>query len=78
MIYPKQSQNNTILTPERAPLLMTTMFTCLFEGETSSREELYYNNLQDKLLIPSTPIYTKSIYPKENLEEDHSRSGSFY
>jgi hypothetical protein len=48
MIYPKQSQNNTRLTPERTPLLMTIMFTCLFKGETSNRVEIYYNNLQDK------------------------------
>jgi hypothetical protein len=49
MIYPEQYQNNTRITPERAPLLMIEMFTCLFEGETSSREELYYNNIQDKI-----------------------------
>jgi hypothetical protein len=48
MIYPEQYQNNTRITPERAPLLMIAMFTCLFEGETSNRAELYYNNLQDK------------------------------
>jgi hypothetical protein len=48
MIYLEQYHNNTIITPERAPLLMIEMFTCLFEGETSSTTELYYNNLQEK------------------------------
>jgi hypothetical protein len=54
------------------------MFTGLFEGETSNRASLYYNKLQDRVLIPSTPIYTKYVYQKKNLEEDPSRSGSFY
>jgi hypothetical protein len=54
------------------------MFTSLFEGETSNRAELYYNNLQDRVLIPSTPIYTKYVYQTKHLEEDPSRSGSFY
>jgi hypothetical protein len=49
MIYLEQYQNNTIITPKRAPLLMIAMFTCLFEGETSSKDEIYYNNLQDNL-----------------------------
>jgi hypothetical protein len=50
------------------------MFTGLFEGETSSLVELYYNNIQVGVLIPATPIYTK----KKHLEEDPSGSGSFY
>ena len=50
------------------------MFMGLFEGETSSWAELYYNNIQARVLIPLTPIYTK----KKHLEEDPSRSGSFY
>jgi hypothetical protein len=54
------------------------MFTGLFEGETSSRAELYYNNIQDRVLIPSTPIYTKYVYQKKHIEEDPSRSESFY
>jgi hypothetical protein len=54
------------------------MFTCLFKGETSSIVDIYYNNIQDKVLIPSTPIYTKYVYQKNHLEEDPSRSGSFY
>jgi hypothetical protein len=49
MIYPEQYHNNTIITPEREPLLMIAMFTFLFEGETSNRAELYYNNIQEKL-----------------------------
>jgi hypothetical protein len=48
MIYPEQYQNNTRITPERETLLMISFFTCLFEGETSNKEILYYNNLQDK------------------------------
>jgi hypothetical protein len=28
--------------------ILRSMFTCLFEGETSSRAELYYNNIKDK------------------------------
>ena len=31
-----------------------------------------------KLPMPSTPIYTKYVYQKNNLEEDPSRSRSFY
>ena len=54
------------------------MVTDLFEGETSSRGELYYNNIQARVIIPLTPIYTKYVYQKKNLEEDPSRSGSFY
>jgi len=50
----------------------------LFEGETSSQAEIYYNNLQDRVLILSTPIYTKYVYQKKNLEEDPSRSGNFH
>jgi hypothetical protein len=59
-------------------LILREMFMGLFEGETSSRAELYYNNIQDRVLIPSTPIYTKYVYQKKHLEEDPSRSGSFY
>jgi hypothetical protein len=54
------------------------MFTGLFEGETSSRAELSYNNIQARVIIPSTPIYTKYVYQKKNLEEDPSRSERFY
>jgi hypothetical protein len=25
------------------------MINCLFDGETSSREEIYYNNIQEKI-----------------------------
>jgi hypothetical protein len=28
---------------------MEAMFICLFEGETSSKAKLYYNNLQEKI-----------------------------
>ena len=41
--------NHSIITLERAPLLMIEIFTCLFEGETSNIVDLYYNNIQDKL-----------------------------
>jgi hypothetical protein len=54
------------------------MFTGLFEGETSSRATLYYNNLQSRVSIPSTLIYTKYVYQEKHLEEDPSRSGGFY
>ena len=50
----------------------------LFEGASSSQVKLYYNNLQARILIPSTPIYTKYVYQKKHLEEDPSRSESFY
>ena len=53
---------------------MKAMFMGLLEGETSSWEELYYKNIQARVLIPSTPIYTK----EKHLEEDPSRSKSFY
>jgi hypothetical protein len=42
-------ENNTRIIPEREHLLKMRMFTFLFEGGTSSRVELYYNNIQDKL-----------------------------
>jgi hypothetical protein len=48
------------------------MFTGLFEGATSNRAALCYNNIQARVLIPSTPIYTK----KKHLEEDPSRRPS--
>jgi hypothetical protein len=48
------------------------MFTCLFEGANSSREDLYYNNIQARVLIPLTPIYTKYVYQENHLEEDPS------
>ena len=54
------------------------MFTGLFEGETSSWAELYYNNIQARVLIPSIPIYTKYVYQKKNLEEDPSRGEIFH
>jgi hypothetical protein len=54
------------------------MFMGLFEGETSSQATLYYNNLQARVFIPSTLIYTKYVYQEKHLEEDPSRSGSFY
>jgi hypothetical protein len=50
----------------------------LFEGATSNRAELYYNNIQARVLILLTPIYTKYVYQKKHLGEDPSRSGSFY
>jgi hypothetical protein len=59
-------------------LILRAIFTGLFEGETSSREDLYYKNIQARVLIPSTPIYTKYVYQKKHLEEDPSRSKSFY
>jgi hypothetical protein len=59
---------------EQKSLDQIAMFTGLFEGATSNRAELCYNNIQARVLIPSTPIYTK----KKHLEEDPSRSGSFY
>ena len=78
MIYPKKYHNNSIITPEREPSLKIAMFTFLFEGETSSQAKLYYNNIQARVRIPSTPIYTKYVYQKNHLEEDPSRSGNFY
>jgi hypothetical protein len=41
---------------------MTEMFKGLFKGETSIRADIYYNNIQARVLIPSTPIYTKYVY----------------
>jgi hypothetical protein len=79
------NQNNTTITLKRYQnntrkntLILRAMFTGLFEGETSSRVELYYNNIQARVIIPSTPIYTKYVYQKNHLEEDPSRSRSFY
>jgi hypothetical protein len=54
------------------------MFTGLFEGETSNQATLCYNNLQARVFIPLTLIYTKYVYQEKHLEEDPSRSGSFY
>ena len=63
MIYPEQYQNNTKITPERSPLLKIAMLTCLFKGETSSKSEIYYNNIQDKI-YHTLYFYLYSIYPK--------------
>jgi hypothetical protein len=46
------------------------MFTGLFEGATSNRAALYYNNLQARVFIPSTLIYTKYVYQEKHLDED--------
>jgi hypothetical protein len=54
------------------------MFMGLFEGATSSREALCYNNIQARVFIPSTLIFTKYVYQEKHLEEDPSRSESFY
>jgi hypothetical protein len=54
------------------------MFMGLFKGATFIQAELYYNNIQARDLIPSNLIYTKYVYQKKLLEEDTSRSGSFY
>jgi hypothetical protein len=54
------------------------MFTSLFEGATSSRSMLCYNNLQARVFIPSTLIYTKYVYQEKYIEEYPSRSGSIY
>ena len=50
------NQNNTTITlkwyqnnTKKSTLILRAMFTCLFEGETSNRVELYYNNIQDKI-----------------------------
>ena len=50
------------------------MFTGLFEGATSSRATLCYNNLQARVFIPSTLIYTIYVYQEKHLEEDPSRA----
>jgi hypothetical protein len=55
------------------------MFTCLFEGETSSRAELYYNNFpRQNFSYPLLLFILNLSIQKNNLEEDPSRSGSFY
>jgi hypothetical protein len=59
-------------------LIQKEMFTGLFEGATSNRATLCYNNLQARVFIPSTLIYTKYVYQEKHLEEDPSRRGSFY
>jgi hypothetical protein len=58
---------------------MEAMFTCLFEGETSSRAEIYYNNSQEKYSSFPRLIFILNLSTqKNNLEEDISRSGNFY
>jgi hypothetical protein len=54
------------------------MFTGLFKGATSIQAALCYNNLQARVFIPSTLIYTNYVYQEKHLEEDPSRSGIFY
>ena len=41
----KWYQNNT----RKSTLILRAMFTFVFEGETSSRVGIYYNNIQDKI-----------------------------
>jgi hypothetical protein len=53
---------------------MKEMFMGLFKVETSSLKEIYYNNLEARVIIASKPIYTKN----KHLEEDPSRRGIFY
>jgi hypothetical protein len=45
---------------------MGAMLTCLFEGETSSREMLYYNDSQDKDLSSLLLLFILIISSKEN------------
>jgi hypothetical protein len=59
-------------------LILREMFMGVFKGENSSQVDLYLNNIQARVLIPSTPIYTKYVYQKKHLEEYPSRSKSFY
>jgi hypothetical protein len=59
------SQNNTKLTPEREPLFKIEMFTFLFKGKTSNREDLYYNNLQDKNIQYLLLLFILTIPSKE-------------
>jgi hypothetical protein len=47
-------------------------------GGNSNRAALCYNNLQARVFIPSTLIYSKYVYQEKHLEEDPYRSGSFY
>jgi len=49
MIYPEKYQKNSKIITRKRNYIMIVMFTFLFEGATSSRETLYYNNLQDKI-----------------------------
>jgi hypothetical protein len=49
------------------------MFTGLFEGATSSQVALCYNNLQARVFIPSTLIYTKYVLNKVEFHTNNSR-----
>jgi hypothetical protein len=45
---------------------MGAMFTCLFEGATSSRETLYYNDSQEKYFPSLLLLFMLIIYSKEH------------
>ena len=66
-----QHQNNTFIDRKQCSLVFS-------RGQPPVEQSSITIILKTKLLMPSTLIYTKSIYQKNNLEEDLSRSGSFY
>jgi hypothetical protein len=58
-----QHQNNTFIDRKQCSLAS-------LRGKPPTEQHSITIILKTKLLMPSTPIYTKSIYQKNNLEED--------
>jgi len=58
-----QHQNNTFIDRKQCSLAS-------LRGQPPAKQHSITIILKKKLLMPSTPIYTKSIYQKKNLEED--------
>jgi hypothetical protein len=58
-----QHQNNTFIDRKQCSLASS-------RGQPLVEQSSITIILKTKLLMPSTPIYTKSIYQKNNLEED--------
>jgi hypothetical protein len=48
--------------------IMIAMFTCLFEGESSRREDLYYNNLQVSVPSPFKIILVLKVAGEKIVE----------
>jgi hypothetical protein len=58
-----QHQNNTFIDRKQCSLASS-------RGKPPAEQRSITIILKTRLLMPSTPIYTKSIYQKNNLEED--------
>jgi hypothetical protein len=59
-------------------IILKTMFTCLFEGETSNVAKLKYKTIEQDKIFNAFYLYIYYFYIIENiLEEELYRGGTF-